>query len=385
MRRRTLCLTLACALGAGAEPAAAQADTARTSMLRWTADARPGYHGAWRTSAAGEETEVHDLRARIRGGMRAAVSPRLELGARAAGRLSTEQEGVRFFVRDHAPSRDGLGHGDLTLDELYARATLPGGAELRAGRFQTAFELAGVARKSLDRNDSPNTDVTWTDGAHLSVPLGAGVRQHLVVQHNARRGPTNTLRAPLDFAPAGSRASLYAALVANPARGTVAQRELALTVLPAALPDAGGDGTAAYTAVTGRGALRFPSGIAGATLLVAAEAGYAPAPPTRAQVRTGTAEDGDADGRAVQLSVTLMNLARAHSLGVVHARAGDGWLLSPDVRPNTREWEIRYYWQYHPRGRLDARVRTREDIRGASPGAGRRSDRDVYLRTSIRL
>jgi hypothetical protein len=383
MRRRTLCLTLACAMAAGAQPAPAQADTARAPTLRWTADARPGYHGAWRTSAAGEETEVHDLRARIRAGVRADAAPGLELGVRAAGRLSSEQEGVRFFVRDHAPSRDGLAHGDFTLDEIFARATLPGGAELRAGRFQTSFELAGVPRKSLDRNDSPNTDVTWTDGAHLSVPLGTGVRQHLIVQHNARRGPTNTLRAPLDFRAAGSRASLYAALVANPARGLVAQRELGLTVLPAALSR--GDGTVAYTALTGRGALRFPLGVPGATLVVAAEAGYAPTPPTRAQVRTGTAADGDADGRAAQLSVNLMNVGGAHSLGVVHGRTGDGWLLSPDIRPNNREWEVRYYWQYHPRGRLDARVRTREDVRAAPGSAGRRSERDVYLRTTIRL
>lgn len=354
-------------------------------VVRLVGDARPGFHGAWRTSAAGDETEVHELRARVRLGLRATLSPRVELGARAAGRFSTEQDGVRIWLRDRAPSPDGLALGDVTLDELFARVVLGRGAEVRAGRIQTSFELAGVPRKSLDRNDSPNVDVTWTDGVHLSVPLSSGVRQHLVVQHNPTGGPTNTLRRPLDFTDPGSRASVWAAITANPARGRVAQRELAVTVLPSALPRADGTGPTTYTAVVGRAALRAPAGFAGATLLVAAEAGYAPTPPSRAQVGTGTSADGSADGRAGQVSANLMNAWGTHSLGVVHGRAGDGWLLSSDVRPNNREWEIRYYWQYAPWGRLDARLRAREDARPRTGDSGRRSERDVYFRTTLRL
>jgi hypothetical protein len=382
-----LAAAIACAAPAHAQSAAIGGGQpeAAAPVVRWSGDARPGFHGAWRTSAAGAETELHELRARVRMGLRATLSPRVELGARAAGRFSSEQDGFRLWLRDRAPSPEGLAQGDVTVDELFARVALGRGAEVRAGRIQTSFELAGVPRKSLDRNDSPNVDVTWTDGVHLSIPLSAGVRQHLVVQHNPAGGPTNTLRRPLDFTDPGSRVSVWAAVSANPARGLVAQRELGVTVLPSALPRADGSGTATYAAVVGRGALRAPVGFAGATLMVAAEAGYAPTTPSRTQTGTGTAAEGSADGRAGQISANLMNAWGAHSLGVVHGRAGDGWLLSSDIRPNNREWEIRYYWQYAPWGRLDARVRAREDARPRAGESGRRSERDVYFRTTLRF
>jgi hypothetical protein len=135
--------------------------------------------------------------------------------------------------------------------------------------------------------------------------------------------------------------------------------------------------------VVGRGALRFPAPTGAGALLLAAEAGYSPTAPSRQQV--GTAAVGSADGRAAQLSVNLIDLPGGQALGLVHARAGDGWLISPDIRPNNREWEVRYHGQFHPHARLDARLRAREEIRATGGAAGRRSERDVYLRLTLRL
>jgi hypothetical protein len=78
-------------------------------------------------------------------------------------------------------------------------------------------------------------------------------------------------------------------------------------------------------------------------------------------------------------------LEGGHSVGVVHSQAGDGWLISPDIRDNSRELEARYYWQYAPWGRLNVRFRHRGDMR-IRPGALRkRANRDMYFRTTIRF
>jgi hypothetical protein len=387
-----LAVSLLVAVDAGAQATTTHAAdtlaasaTAPRPAVRWTTEVRSGYHGQWRRGGTGLASDAHDGRARIRVGARTDLLERVEVGARLAGRFSTRQDDVRFHFDDHAPSPEGLRMGEITFDELFARLSLGAGSELRLGRFQTSFELAGVPRKSLDRNDSPNTDVSWTDGAHLSFRVAEGVRQHLIVQHNSPRGPTNALRHPLRFDDDGSRVTLYAGLQANPARGLVAQRELGVTVIPASVPRTGDAGPATYAAVVGRGALRFPAPVGGGAFVVGGEAGWAPTTPAVSRVGTVGDPAAESEGRALQLSANLMNAWRVHSLGVVHGRTGDGWLISPDIRPNNREWEVRYLWQYAPWGRLDARVRTQRDgLRRVGDDAPRR-DRDVYLRTSIRF
>src|SRR5690606_40862354 len=58
---------------------------------------------------------------------------------------------------------------------------------------------------------------------------------HVILRHNDRRGPTGTLRPPLDFADDGSRVSLFAAIESDTAIGRVVQRMVTLTWLPSAL------------------------------------------------------------------------------------------------------------------------------------------------------
>ncbi len=368
------------------QASALAAQTPSFPRIRWDGDLRPGYHGQMRTEPEGQTTELHELRTRARLGIGLALSEAVELRARVAGRYSTEQTGMRFYVRDHVPATDGLLLGEATLDELHLRLGLGERVELRVGRMQTAFELAGVPRKSLDRNDSPNTDITWTDGLHLTARLGEGVRQHLILQRNSTRGPTNCERPPLNFSDPASRVTVFASLQANPSTGPIMQRELDVTVIPAATPvGSEGEARSAYVAVVARGALRAPVTVAGGKLVLAAEAGYAPTTPPREILRTGGPGEGAGDGRAGQVSVNLQDMRRDHSLGVVHGITGDGWLVSPDIRPNNREWEIRYYWRYSSWGRLDVRLRTREEIRARMGAAGPRRDADLYLRTTIRF
>jgi hypothetical protein len=352
---------------------------------------RPGYHGAWRTDRDGGSSDRHDARLRVQLGGWWTVSPAWAVRVRVAGRLSTDQETLRFYVRDGVPETDGLRLGEFTIDEAYVRWRRGDRVQLRVGRMQTSYELAGVPRKALDRNDSPNTDVTWTDGLHASFGVVDGWRQHLVLQRNGDRGPSNVVRRPLDATAPDSRVIVFTAAELEGRFGPFIQREIGLTWIPGAVPGAvpGADPVSArgdYVALVLRGAVQPELKVLAGRVVLGTELGLAFGTPSRALLGTGTAAaDGDGDGLAYQLSANLMEMGGRHSVGIVHSRTGDGWLISPDIRDNNREVEARYYWHYARWGRLDVRFRSREDLFHRVDALQRRRDRDVYIRTTLRF
>jgi hypothetical protein len=347
---------------------------------------RPGYHGAWRVDRDGTLSDRHDFRMRLQLGTWWTPDKDWAFRGRVAGRLSSEEGDFRFYLRDHVPTTDGLRQGEFTVDEAYLRWQRDDRVQIRAGRMQTGFELAGVARKSLDRNDSPNTEVSWTDGVHASVLLREGWRQHLIVQRNSELGPSNVVRGPLDVTGSDSPLTIFGALQFEERRGPFIQREIDVTYLPKVVPDADrGVSRGDYVSLVGRFAVEPSATLLTGRVVLGAEFGYAFGAPSRALVGTGPPAAGRSDGRAVQLSANLMKVHERHSLGIVYARAGDGWLISPDIRSNNRELEARYYWQYAPWGRLDVRIRQRDELRAPEDALRQRRDRDIYVRTSLRF
>lgn len=86
--------------------------------------------------------------------------------------------------------------------------------DLAIGRLQTRFiTKGGVFAKSLDRNDSANTKITWTDGTHATVHHPSGWKAHLIAQHNPEDGLAQVLREPLDFESSAARTSAFFSLV----------------------------------------------------------------------------------------------------------------------------------------------------------------------------
>lgn len=385
-RQRRACVVTLCVMMICAAPWSLGAQVSATSV---DLALRTGYHAAWRRTRDGARSDVHELRARIQAGVRWGVHPAAELRVRTSARVSTKQSGLRFVLSDHVSTTDGLALGEATLDELHVHWRPHDRWAIRAGRMQTTFELAGVPRKSLDRNDSPNTDISWTDGVHATFVTDR-LRYHAIVQHQSRRGATNLLRPPLDVSGHGSRASFFGAIQATNPLGVFTQRELSVTFLPNVLPviNNEGEGTSGgmrdYVALSARTAAELPLQVLGGRVVLASEIGYAPLTPHRLLIGTGTT--GTGNGLAMQASANVLGAVNGrHSLGIVYALAGDGWLISPDVRENNAEWEMRHYWQYASWGRLDTRLRLREDVR-KSPGAQRsRHEMDLYLRTTIRF
>jgi hypothetical protein len=348
-------------------------------------DVRAGFFSAHRDDRDGDKDVTDEFRLRLRAGVTAKFNAQWQARVRFAGRYSTDDRNDPYFeIFDHIPSGDGLRRGDSTLDEIYVDYRPDKHWQIRAGRFQSKAELQGVAKKSLDRNTSPNTDITWTDGMQVKYTAASGWKTTFIAQYNDEAGATEVRRGPLDFTDEGSRISYFAGIENTQKWGPVVQRAIDVTWLPDALHDQGvGAGSVEdYWGLVGRLAAQWPVRD-GMKFMLAGELGYAPNTPDRSVVSTGTS--GDADGVAAQITFNFIDIVPRHSVGFVLGRAGDGWLLSPDFRDNTNLVEARYKWAIDKKQKFEARLRHREDIDQRVGAREKREDVDYYLRYTYKF
>lgn len=314
-------------------------------------------------------------RLRLRTSLKHKFQNNISLEGRFAGRFSgVSGETREFNFYGSIPLyEDGLGLGQSTLDKLFISIKSDSGSVTRVGRLQTSFELQGVAKKSLDRNDSPNTDISWTDGVHYIRKSDSGWTTHLIAQYNAAAGPTNVRREPLDFRDNASRLTYFLALEKKDKKAHVVQKGIDITLMPNSLCV---DGTTtcanigSYYAIVGRWAAQWPMGDSSMQFLLGTEAGYAPNTPTT----------GSGDGLAYQVTFNLVNFMPHHSFGLVVGRAGDGWLISPDFKSNNTLVEGRYKWVLNKKQKIEARFRSRSVIFGAPS-----TSNDYYLRYTMKF
>lgn len=365
-------------------PVVGEAQTPAESRFSWSGDARVGYFGSQRTDRDLSTSSAGDFRLRLRGRVGARLLEGLDALVGVAGRFSAEQDATSFYLRDHAPSSGGLELGQVTIDQAYLNYRPSASWNVRAGRMLTKFAVADLMGKTLDRKDSSNTGITWTDGVHLTY-LGLGAwNAHLLLQHNSDRGPTNALRPPLDFDDAP--VTVFAALESSTPVGALVQRGLDVTYIPGSITDDGGDGFSDdYVAVVARAMLGWPVGSGDTRIGVGGELGYAPNTPLRSTVGLGEPGSGDAGGLGFELVGTAFDVLPGHTLGVVYARTQGGWLVSPDFRINNQLLEGRYKWQFGGAHDFVARLRWRQDLDPVLGAANLREDVDFYLRFTTKF
>jgi hypothetical protein len=350
-------------------------------------DLRTGFYSLHRDDRNGTEDTTDELRLRVRAGIGAKFNEQWQAQVRFAGRYSTDDRNEPHFeIFNSIPADDGLRRGDSTLDEIYVEYRPDPAWQVRLGRFQSKAELDGVAKKSLDRNDSPNTDITWTDGVQVKHKSVSGWVTTAIAQYNDSEGATQVRHTPLDFRDGGSRVSYFVGLENKQKSGPIVQRAVDITLLPDAL-HSGGVGVGPvedYWGLVGRLAGQWPMNVnASMKFMLAGEVGYAPNTPRRSVVKTGTS--GDADGLAAQITFNFIDIVPKHSAGLVFGRAGGGWLLSPDFGPNTNLVELRYKWAIDKKQTLEARARNREDIHQRVGSPFKREDVDFYVRYTFKL
>jgi len=349
--------------------------------INWSGDFRTGYFSKERDDRNGVNSSRDEGRVRLRFGGEYKGSEAWKFKLRAAGRFFLEKNDpdAEIKIFSEIPAGDGLRAGDATLDEIYARYKKDK-LDMKFGRFQTKMELDGVAKKSLDRNDSPNTDITWTDGVYAKIKLADDWVHHFILQYNYPKGATEVRRSPLDFSSSASRASAFWALESRKKTGPFVQRGIDITYLPDALCYDGASCSQRkdYITLVGRAAMQWSLGDSGTKFMLGTEAGYAFNTQSSVVAKTGTS--GDADGLAWQLTFNFINIVPKHSLGLVYANADAGWLISPDFRNNNSLIELRYKWAINKRSRIEARIRQREDLVTLVGEARNRVDDDLYVR-----
>lgn len=356
------------------------ADISLPSGLDFIGDLRGGYYSAKREDRDGSNEDNDQFKGRIRAGLDWNLTEQLSGTVRLAGRYSTQNNDPHFEFFTSIPDTDGLRAGDSTVDELFLKYTLYPRWEVLVGRIQTAFELAGVAGGSLDRSDSGDVDITWTDGAHVRFLTEKGWIWHVILQHNESEGPTNVRLPPLTFEDSGSRVSYFAALESLDPYGPLVQRTLDINYLPRALRTGSGPQSRVedYLGFVGRLASQWAIGPGDSKLLLGTELGYAPNTPDAATVGTGTS--GSTGGFAWQVQLSILDLFPGHSFAVQHGRADPGWLISSDFRNNEVLSELRYEWKINERQTFTARVRRREEMDILVGAARKQQDEDFFLR-----
>jgi hypothetical protein len=345
---------------------------------------RSGYFTLHRDDRDSSRKIIDELRLRALVGIRYTFTENLILSLRVAGRYSTEQEKFDFILNDYViAGNDGILLGQTTIDDFNLEYKATDKLKFRVGRFQNSFELGGVPKKSLDRNTGVNTDINWTDGIHATYAVSHNWEWHFVTQYNSKKGSSVYFRKPLDFSDAASRISYYSIIKSVSKESWLSQRELSFSYLPRSIPLV--DTTIRHKNLLSATA-RFAKSISvgsSAKLYLGAEWGVVSATPERKLVKTGT--EGNARPFAYQVSANVLDMFSSQNIGIVYGNIDDGFLISPDLRSNNHEIEIRHQWKITKKLSMENRIRSRMDKYRLTNSKKNREDIDLYFRLTYRL
>ncbi len=353
---------------------------------RWIAqgDLRVGYVRAERDERDGSSSTDTNWRGRFRIGGEITLNEWLRFDSRLATACTTDRCNPGFTFDESIDTTTSTEEGTITFDELYLHVFRRERFDVAVGRLQTKFVArAGVFAKSLDRNDSNNFNVNWTDGLHGKVHFGNDSIIHLISEYNDKDGPSNVRRGPLDFSDTNSRVSHFFAWESKKRLGPITQRGVDITYLPSALlKDGSLDGRREdYIGLVARFASTRPFGTRGRRWNIAGEVGYAPETPTRSAV--GLEGDGDVDGFAWNIAASLMDIWPNHNIGFNYGSTDAGWLLSPQYRDNEELYEIRYQWRKRNNLALELRVRYRDELEQLEGETQKRDEVDFFARFTL--
>lgn len=356
-------------------------NVARERQRSFTVDIRTAYTGS-NFEFLGDKNDVDDelrMRWRLQGVY--GLTDHLRVSTRVAGLCSSDECDPNWVMEGSIPTPNGMADGDITLDEMFLHWYRLERFDLAIGRMQTKFVArGGVYAKSLDRNDSNNTNVNWTDGLHTTFRGKRGWNSHLILQHNSADGATNIRRGPLDFSDSGARVSYLVALENLERTPYFLQRGFDISYLPASLKKDGALSGARedYYGIVARLSNRWPNRDDGPRVRLASEIGYAPN--TQTSASSGITGGGDTDGLAWNIALSFMEFVPNHSIGVNYGRVGAGWLLSPQFRQNEHLTEIRYQWRRNRNLSFEVRLRQRKELEQLVFFDERRKELDFFVR-----
>jgi hypothetical protein len=349
------------------------------SWLR--ADLRAGFFALSADLRDGSSISADEFKIRGRIEADVALGDNLRFMSRVAGTCSTEECDLDVSLQPTTSNANSMANGEITVDEAFLHHFRPR-YDIAVGRLQTKFVArGGVFAKSLDRNDSNNVRINWTDGLHATWKSRFGWTSHLILQRNDSEGSSSVRRSPLDFQAGDSRVTYFVAMENVKPWGPIVQRGLDVSYLPSSLLK---DGTSQgpiedYWGVVGRFAARWTvSEKRDMRFRVSGGIGYAPETPTKQAM--GTGNSGESDGLGWAVTAALMDFRPGHSIGFNYGRMGAGWLLSPQYRQNEELSEVRYVWRYRDNKTIEIKVRHRNELDQLVTAQHKRDELDVFVR-----
>jgi hypothetical protein len=347
--------------------------------LKIDGDLRPIFNAYDRDRRDGTSKSDEQLGFRARFLVDYGLTDSVHVGARLAGVCYVDDCNLEFVLDRTSSTNRGLRGGEFTFDELYLHWFRTERGSFAVGRLQTRAVLrSGVYAKSLDRNNSNNVNVNWTDGLLAIYRAANGWRSSFVLERNDSDGSSSIRHGPLDYNDSEARNTFFTGFENIERWGLIVQRAFDVSYLPASLlKDGDIDGRRVdYWGLVGRLAFRWPQRSEGIRIRSGAEIGYAPETPTAQAVNL----EEDADGLAWDVVVSIMDFRPGHSIGVNYAQTGAGWLLSPQFRPNEELLELRYQWRSARFPLLEIRIRRREDLEQETTAIRKRHEIDGYIR-----
>ena len=345
---------------------------------------RAGYVSVETDCRDGSDDSSSTWLGRFRIGGNYNIPDKFVIGGRIATICSTTECNLALEFDSTLPKASTVDQGDITFDQLYIHSFRRERFDIAIGRLQTKFVArAGVFAKSLDRNDSNNFNVNWTDGLHGALHIKKDSVVHVILQNNAAVGTSSVRRGPIDFADDDSRITYFLAWESLQRQGPFNQLGFDITYMPRSLLKDGSPGGRVedYMGFVGRFAASWLEETSGPRLNIAGEVGYAPETPTRAAM--GLPGAGDTDGLAWNLAASVLDFRPNHNIGINYGRTDAGWLLSPQYRENEELIEIRYLWRRSRRQALDIRARWRYELLQFENAVRKRAELDVFVRLTL--
>lgn len=352
----------------------------------WHGQVRSGYYFNTDQAVTGISSTDHEWRTRLRLGFQYKLTNDFVFRTRAAGRFSTIQDRFRFTLDDHTAGATGLHLGESTIDEFNFTWSPAERLWLRGGRFQLSFPLRGVVPKGLNRYDSPNTSIEFTDGLWVRIQFHDNWEAHLVSEYNSPAGASSTVRSPLRFDDSGSRVSWWGMLRHRNTDGFWNQRELSVNLLPNTFEKDGSMQN--YIVFTSRLGINLPIEMNFADLTFGLEGGYVPKIPPADALGFSGQDTIRNDAFAWQSTLSFNNMdifGLRHKTGFLYGQTDPGWLTSPSFIPNSRTFEVRHQIWFTSVMSFEFRYRFRSQRKIPVSVNQGREIHDVYARITYRI
>ena len=363
-----------------------QAQVKITDKLHLTGDFRFGYFIEESTTRADENASDHEIMFRSRVGFRYSFNQIFEFNVRYAGRFTSDDVEFNPGLSTTSENNNGLRLGELAFDRLFLKFSHPvRDLTARVGRFQTGFPLPGAITKSIVRMDSPNMNVQWTDGIHITGSLFEKWQADLITQFHFFNAPSNSHRTPLDVNGDHLFLTLFGSLKKSYQHPLFKWSRLNFIMIPDGILQLNGDRKDYFSAGIQNVISMNPDPDSEKTLEIGTDLNYSFRRPLNQDAGIARLPLEKTDGLGAQLSATLYQFASNQDLGIMFAWTGGAQLTSSDFSNNQWTWEIRHSFDITPSLELETRMRQRGDIKSMAGSLKKENEFVPYIRITYRL